>query len=108
MKANALPSRKGVKRSKETREKISKSKREICWGHHSEETKQRMSNSFKGKINTKKYIIISPDGKEYLTENGLTMFCEDRGLHASNFYKVISGEYRQCNGGWKIKKGEMI
>ncbi len=67
------------------------------------ETRIKTSNTSKGKINIKKYILIDPDGKEYITEQGLTMFCEQHGLCAPNFSKVLKGE-RNNVCGWKIQR----
>lgn len=123
--------------SEETRKRISQSKKGSKWGHHSEETKRRMSTirmgiqftdehkrnlsiarkrriisketrikmhkSTTGKINIKQYEIISPEGKKYLTTNGLTQFCKEYNLSPPNMVKVANGE-RHNHKGWICKR----
>lgn len=64
------------------------------------ETRRKMHLSAKGKINIKIFKLVSPSGKEFLTTEGLTKFCEDHGLAASNMQKVIQGK-REHHKGWK-------
>jgi len=54
------PSRKGVKLSKEIKAKISKNKKGVIWGSHSEETKKKMSELRMG-------IKFSPEHKKKLS-----------------------------------------
>lgn len=72
---------KGRKRSKETREKISKIKTGVKWGYHSEESKKQIANSNKGLRRSKKTcdnISKSKIGHEHswnrksITINGIT------------------------------------
>lgn len=67
------------------------------------ETRIKCSNTSKGKINIKQYKLISPEGKEYVTEKGLAVFCEEHGLNQPNLCKVLRGERNHVKG-WKIKK----
>lgn len=106
----------GVKRSQQTKDRISEAKRGKLFSKEHKanlsiarkkrittiETRMKLK-ALKGKINTKQFILIDPNKNEYLTTNGLTLFCEENGLSAQNFYKVLSGE-RTHNQGWKIKR----
>jgi len=67
------------------------------------ETKLKMSKSSKGKINIKKYKLIAPNGNIYITNNGLTKFCEENNLKSSNLIKVLKGE-RSHHKGWTIER----
>lgn len=66
------------------------------------ETRKKCSQTSKGKINIKIFTLISPNGKEYITNEGLTKFCEEHNLFAANFYKIIKGK-RKHHKGWSIK-----
>jgi hypothetical protein len=133
------PSQLGVTRSVETRLKISQSKKGKKWGHHSPEsknklsmvcrgktfsakhkanlstarrkritsteTKLKMSHSSKGKINTKIYSIAAPDGREYITTEGLTKFCEDnKNLGISHASLVRMLRCKRSIKKWSIKE----
>lgn len=105
----------GAKRSQESKEKMSNARMGIIFSEEHKknlsiarkkritkvETRIKASKTSKGKINIKKYKLISPDGKEYITENGLTLFCEQHNLIAANFFKVLKGE-REHQKGWRI------
>jgi hypothetical protein len=91
--------RKGIKFSDEHKKNLSTSRKKRIT---TIETREKCSKTSKGKINIKKYILIDPQGKEYITENGLTLFCQERGLKHTNFFKVLKGE-RSHVSGWKIK-----
>lgn len=66
-------------------------------------TREKSSKTSKGKINIKKFEMIDPDGNIYITQNGLTMFCEDHGLTGANILKVIKGE-RKHHKRWTAKR----
>ena len=76
---------------------------------HSESTKKRMSKAQKGipKSNTenmgkhsiKEYLLVDPNGKEYVISN-LSKFCKEQGLTESLMYKVASG-VRNHHQKWK-------
>jgi hypothetical protein len=66
-------------------------------------TRLKCSHTSKGKINIKKYLCISPEGKQYVTEHGLTKFCEERNLTSANLHKVLKGE-RSNHKGWTIRR----
>lgn len=44
--------------------------------------RMKTAQTSKGRINIKRYICISPDGVEHVTERGLTHFCEQHTLQA--------------------------
>lgn len=92
--------KKGKKFTKEHRENL-----KIAWKNRSrtitDETRKKRSKAMKGKINIKKYVLTSPSGKEYTTTEGLTKFCEEHNLQASNMIKVLNGE-RMHHKGWKV------
>jgi hypothetical protein len=112
----AAETRRGQKRSKETRRKMSESRKGIKFSEEhkknlskarrkrkiTEKTKLKQSKSLKGKANIKKFILTSPDGVCYITENGLTAFCEEHGLTVANMHKVVQGE-RKHHKGWTSK-----
>ena len=62
----------------------------------------KMAQTSKGRINIKRYICISPDGVEHVTERGLTYFCEQHNLTSANIHHVLTGK-RPGHKGWKIK-----
>jgi len=70
-----------------------------------DETRAKASKTSKGKINIKQYELTDPDGNKYITENGLTCFCEEHDLSAPNILKVINGS-RPNHKGWTAKRIE--
>ena len=62
-----------------------------------------MSIASKGKINIKTYKLTDADGNEYITENGLSVFCEQHNLTSANLMKVLKGQ-RKHHKGWRIEK----
>ncbi len=64
---------------------------------------QKAALTSKGKINTKRYVCVDPDGTEHLTDCGLTLFCEQYGLQAPCLHKVLSGD-RPHHKGWTIRR----
>lgn len=107
----------GKKRSEETKRKISESnkgkkftkehKKKLSIARKKRKTTQatrdKCSKTSKGKINIKKFEMTDPDGKVYITENGLTVFCEEHGLTKANVVKVADGE-RKHHKGWTVKR----
>lgn len=107
----------GMKRSDETRKRISEARKGAVFSDRhrenlskarrkrvtTDETRQRLSQAFRGKINIKKYKVISPDGEKFITENGLTAFCREYGLSAPNMIKVANGT-RPHHKGWKVER----
>lgn len=106
---------KGTKHSKETRKKMSEAKIGIKFSEKhrknlsiarrkrktSDETKKKLSRPLKGKINIKKFKLISPNGIEYITTRGLTLFCEQHKIYQTGLYRAMrcgKNEYK----GWKI------
>jgi hypothetical protein len=106
----------GLKRSKEARKRMSEARMGMNFSKEhkknlsisrkkritTEETRQKTSLTSKGKINIRKFKLIDPDGKVYITKNGLTLFCEKHNLTASNLHKVVMGE-RKHHKGWKCE-----
>lgn len=107
----------GSKRSKESKKKMSEARIGIKFTDEhknnlsiarkkrktTKETKDKCSKTSKGNINIKKFEMIDPDGNIYITENGLTVFCEEHGLTGANILKVIKGE-RSHHKGWVAKR----
>ncbi len=62
-------------------------------------TRKKMSSTSTGHINTKRFKAISPEGNEYTTTNGLSQFCREHRLSASNMVKVANGQ-RHMHKGW--------
>lgn len=111
--------RKGFKHSEETKKLISESRKGMVFSEEhksklkaarakrtiTQETRQKASNTSTGKINIKKYILTSPEGVEYTTENGLSDFCRKHGLIVTLMSKVAQGK-RKHHKGWKAKRNE--
>lgn len=110
-------SRTGFKFSEESKKKISESRKGMIFTEEhkkklsiarkkritTQETKDKASKTSKGKINIKKFKLLDPHGNIYITEFGLTKFCEEHNLTSSNFFKVLKGE-RDNVKGWKIER----
>lgn len=62
---------------------------------------ERLSKLNRGKINIKKFIVLSPSGETIITETGLTDFCRIHGLSTQNLHKTWKGN-RAHHKGWKI------
>ncbi len=92
--------RKGMKFSDEHKSNLSKARKKRVI---SDKSRKKASKTSKGKINIKKYKLISPNGKEYITTNGLVSFCENHSLARSEIYKVLNG-IRKHHRGWKIER----
>ena len=106
----------GLKRTEETRKRISTSKMGIKFSEsHKKSLKkawktrppfpsdwgEKMSKLNRGKINFKKFILLSPNGETIITETGLTDFCRQHNLSCQNLHKTKTGE-RKHHKGWKI------
>jgi group I intron endonuclease len=70
-----------------------------------QKTKDKCSKTSKGKINIKKFKMTDPEGNVYITESGLTVFCEENNLTTANIIKVANGE-RKHHKGWIAKRLE--
>lgn len=90
--------KRGVKFTDEHKMALKKAweKREVPsdWG-------ERLSKLNTGKVNIKKFLIMSPTGEQLITENGLTDFCRKNGLTTQNLHKTLGGS-RKHHKGWKI------
>jgi len=64
-------------------------------------TRIKTSKTSKGRINIKKYKLTSPENETFITNEGLTKFCEDNNLTSSSLHKVLRGESKHHKG-WKI------
>jgi len=62
---------------------------------------ERLSKLNRGKINIKKFTLLSPTGELITTKNGLTDFCREHGLSPGNLHKTLNGE-RDNHKGWKL------
>jgi len=65
----------------------------------------KISRATKGVSHIKKYICTSPEGTEYVTERGLTCFCEDHGLSRSKMCMMANGKLKHYLG-WACKHAE--
>ena len=111
--------RRGQKRSEETKRRISEAKTGLKFSDShkanlskarkkrviTKETREKASKTSKGKINIKKYKLTDPGGKEYITTNGLVVFCEQYNLTPSLLCKVLKGD-RKHHKGWTIERIE--
>jgi len=107
----------GSKRSEETKKKMSEARIGMKFTDEHKEnlsiarkkrkttqkTKDKCSKTSKGKINIKKFEMIDPDGNIHITDNGLTLFCEENELTKANVVKVANGE-RKHHKGWSAKR----
>lgn len=85
----SLSHRKALKKAWKTRPPMSR------------KTREKIIQSTRGNINTKKFVVLSPEGISYVTERGLSDFCREHGLDVSNLHSTISGRRKQHRG-WKI------
>jgi hypothetical protein len=65
-------------------------------------TRQKCSKTSTGKINIKIYRCISPQGESFITNEGLTQFCQKHNLTSANMHKVLRGQ-RDNHKGWRIE-----
>jgi hypothetical protein len=106
----------GVKRSVETCKRISEAKIGVKLSEiHKDALKkawktrppmpsdwgEMLSKINTGKINIKKFIVLSPTGEKFITDTGLTDFCRQHGLSNQNLHKTKDGT-RKHHKGWKI------
>lgn len=110
-------SRKGRKHSEETKREISEShigmvfstahRRNLSIARQkrvtTQETREKMSQASKGRINIGVFEVIDGNGHKYVTTQGLVKFCEEHNLTAANLHKVINGE-RKHHKGWTAKR----
>jgi hypothetical protein len=89
-------SRKGMKFSETHLKNLSAArKRRVI----TDATRLKCSRTSKGKINIKKFRIISPDGQEYLTDQGLVSFCEQHGIK-HHFLRSVTDKNGVPHKGW--------
>jgi hypothetical protein len=110
----------GQKRTEETRKKMSESRMGMKFSEEhkanlskawktrppfTKETLEKKSKTTKGRVNIKKYELTDPFGDVYITENGLTAFCEEQGLSRSTLFKAAKGKIPNYKG-WTMRKLE--
>lgn len=113
--AKIVAKNKGKKRTPEQKKRISDAKLGIPFtDQHKKSLKkawktrvlptdwgEMMSRLNRGKINTKKFVVLSPTNERIVTENGLTDFCRSHNLSVQNLHKTLNGE-RRHHKGWRI------
>lgn len=95
--------KKGIRFSEEHKQALSK-----AWKSRpprKPEQTEKVKKSSTGKINIKKYQLISPDGVIYTTDRGLTQFCIEHALYRTGMSRVATGKKPDWHG-WRIYKGE--
>jgi len=68
---------------------------------HSNDTRQKLSNSHKG-LTKHKYKLINPEGEIFYANKGLTEFCDKYNLSQSKLSLVVNGK-RKHHKGWKCE-----
>lgn len=120
---NALDGRsKGFTLSEETREKMSKKKKGISRGPHTQERRENIRKAKLGVPNlklkgiskskehiekctlslSKEWILTDPEGNERNIIN-LRRFCRENNLDQRSMMRVVKGEYRHHKG-WKCRR----
>lgn len=113
--AKIVSKNKGQKRTVEQKKRISESKLGIRFTEQHKKSLKKawkkrvmpsnwgemMSRINRGKINTKKFVVLSPSNEKFVTENGLTDFCRAHNLCVQNLHKTLNGE-REHHKGWRI------
>lgn len=94
--------RKGIKFSEEHKKNLSRARQQRVI---TQVTKDKCSQTSKGKINIKKYELTDPQGNVHITENGLSLFCEQHHLTRANLVQVADGK-RLHHKGWTAKRIE--
>lgn len=108
---------KGKKHSEQTKLKIKNAK---LGQKFTEEHKNNLKKAWKpknfskegierkkerGKINTRLYLVTSPENQQFITTNGLSLFCDEHNLNISGFMKVLSGLTKKRDyKGWEIER----
>ncbi len=118
MQKRAAEKRKGQKRSAESRKRMSEARLGMrfssqhkknlskAWKRTPEQLKihgEKCAKTSKGRINVGLFRCISPEGTEFITTHGLTLFCEEHSLTHANMIKVANGE-RPHHKGWKVER----
>lgn len=63
---------------------------------------QKISEMNRGVVNTRQYLVQSPDNSIHQTSKGLTDFCRQHGLDARNLINTKPNGNRQHHKGWRI------
>jgi hypothetical protein len=93
--------RKGIKFTNEHRSKLKAARQKRIT---SAKTREIMRTSSLGKINTKCFKCISPDGIQHLTLKGLTAFCRDMHLPVSSMHRIRDSGKKY--NGWMVQSHE--
>ena len=102
----------GRKQSEEARRKISESRKGIKFSTQHKynlsvarqkrittlETCRKMSITSSGHINIKLFKVKSPEGEEFITHHGLSLFCRENNLNCKNLHHVANGKRRHSKG----------
>jgi len=109
--------RTGLKRTVETRRRISEAKRGVPFSEShkkslkkawktrvplSAEHYQKISSLNRGIVNIKNFVVMSPSGISTVTTQGLTDFCRKNGLDARNLIHTKPNGKRKHHKGWRI------
>ena len=95
---------KGRKLSEETKKKMCESRvgRIIT-----EKTKQKIKEKALGKVrNVKKYLLFSPEGKEYMVNTGLKKFCNEQLISYSSIEWCLRNGNEKSKDGWSVKRND--
>ncbi len=98
-KMNISQAKRGIPLSKEHRAAL-----KDAWKRRTQMTREvyeRISQNARGRVNIKKFSILSPSGEIIVTEHGLTDFCREHGLDVRNLHSTLNGR-RKHHRGWKV------
>jgi hypothetical protein len=95
---------KGRKLSEETKKKMSESR---IGRIVTEKTKQKIREKALGKAkNVKEYLLISPEGTEYIVSTGLKKFCNQQLISYSSIEWCLRNGNEKSKDGWSIKRND--
>ena len=95
---------KGRKLSEETKKKMSESR---VGRIVTEKTKQKIKERALGHTrNAKKYLLISPEGKEYIVNTGLKKFCNQQLINYYSIEWCLRNGNEKSKDGWMVKRGD--
>jgi hypothetical protein len=95
---------KGRKLSEETKKKMSESR---IGRIVTEKTKQKIREKALGKAkNVKEYLLISPEGTEYIVNTGLKKFCNQQLISYSSIEWCLRNGNEKSKDGWSVKRND--
>jgi hypothetical protein len=95
---------KGRKLSEETKKKMSESR---IGRIVTEKTKQKIREKALGKAkNVKEYLLISPEGTEYIVSTGLKKFCNQQLISYSSIEWCLRNGNEKSKDGWSVKRND--